>query len=101
IRISPAGLIWDSQNWSCAYDAIFTILGNMCLEDGPHWEGYMREFSELLTDFAAHMRQVSTGAMRFEQAINKIRRKLHTKDPGAFPNGPNCTSIDKLARALL
>jgi hypothetical protein len=73
----------------------------MCLEDGLRWERYMREFGELLTDFAAHMRQVSSGAMRFEQARNKIRRKLHTKDPGAFPNGSNCTSIDKLAQALL
>jgi hypothetical protein len=101
IRISPASLIWDSQNWSCAYDATFTILGNMCLEDGLRWEGYMREFCELLTDFAAHMRHVSSGAMRFEQARNKIRRKLHTKDPGTFPNRPNCTSIDKLAQVLL
>jgi hypothetical protein len=31
IRISPAGLIWDSQNWSCACDAIFTILRKKCV----------------------------------------------------------------------
>jgi hypothetical protein len=25
----PTGLIWDRTNWSCAYDATFTILGNL------------------------------------------------------------------------
>src|SRR5271168_5619068 len=26
---SPIGLIWDSEDYSCAYDALFTILGDI------------------------------------------------------------------------
>jgi hypothetical protein len=38
-RTRPRGLIWDSQNWSCTYDATFTILlGNKFLEDAARWE---------------------------------------------------------------
>jgi hypothetical protein len=30
---SPVGLIWDNQNYSCAYDSLFTILYNICHSD--------------------------------------------------------------------
>ncbi len=29
----PKGTIWDAQDWSCSYDALFTILWNMWRED--------------------------------------------------------------------
>ncbi|THU83190.1 hypothetical protein K435DRAFT_689995, partial [Dendrothele bispora CBS 962.96] len=31
------GMIWDSNNWSCPYDAIFTILFNLWQEDPGKW----------------------------------------------------------------
>ncbi|KAJ7806623.1 hypothetical protein B0H13DRAFT_2244087 [Mycena leptocephala] len=33
----PMGLLWDSRNWSCAYDATFTVLGNLWAEDPNRW----------------------------------------------------------------
>ena len=27
---APIGLIWDSEDYSCAYDAVFTLLGDIC-----------------------------------------------------------------------
>ena len=28
-RDDPVGIIWDSQNYSCSYDSVFTILGDI------------------------------------------------------------------------
>ena len=28
---NPVGLIWDSNNYSCAYDSVFTVLGDICV----------------------------------------------------------------------
>ena len=37
------GFIWDSDNWSCAYDSVLTILFNMWFSDPIVWT---RKFSE-------------------------------------------------------
>ena len=31
---APIGLIWDSHDHSCAYDAVFTILGDIWVYSG-------------------------------------------------------------------
>ncbi|KAJ7759745.1 hypothetical protein DFH07DRAFT_741055, partial [Mycena maculata] len=33
----PAGLVWDARDWSCGYDAIFTILANLWYEHKDEW----------------------------------------------------------------
>ncbi|KAJ7112270.1 hypothetical protein C8R44DRAFT_561201, partial [Mycena epipterygia] len=34
---APYGLIWDSTNYSCAYDAVFTVLANLWRENIEAW----------------------------------------------------------------
>ncbi|KAJ7496326.1 hypothetical protein B0H11DRAFT_1715970, partial [Mycena galericulata] len=34
---SPRGLRWDNTNWSCAYDATYTILGSILTENPSVW----------------------------------------------------------------
>ena len=45
---SPVGLIWDSSDYSCAYDSVFTVLGDIWVYDPTLWS---REFS-LVSSFA-------------------------------------------------
>jgi hypothetical protein len=34
---SPAGLIWDGDNYSCAYDSLFTVLYEIWSNDTKVW----------------------------------------------------------------
>ncbi|KAJ7156499.1 hypothetical protein C8R43DRAFT_854101, partial [Mycena crocata] len=36
-RIRPIGLIWDSRDYSCGYDATLTILGNLWKDNNQDW----------------------------------------------------------------
>ena len=33
----PSGIIWDGENYSCAYDALFTVLWNIWLAGPTKW----------------------------------------------------------------
>ncbi|KAJ7709292.1 hypothetical protein B0H16DRAFT_1275161, partial [Mycena metata] len=35
--ITPLGLVWDSVNYSCGYDAMFTVLAGIWSEDRSRW----------------------------------------------------------------
>ncbi|KAJ7934533.1 hypothetical protein B0H13DRAFT_1591482, partial [Mycena leptocephala] len=51
-RHSPLGIIWDAQNYSCAYYALFTIFTNIWLDNNLAWSGYFMQSSRLLGAFS-------------------------------------------------
>ncbi|KAJ6458941.1 hypothetical protein C8R47DRAFT_143660 [Mycena vitilis] len=53
--LRPLGLIWDSVNYSCGYDAMFTVLGNLWAEDTARWSTCFGSFGPCLADFALAM----------------------------------------------
>jgi len=69
---APIGLIWDSQDYSCAYDALFTILGDIWVFNPTMWT---REFG-LMSSFANKLglgfQQVSLKQKYFEDARNSV-----------------------------
>jgi hypothetical protein len=69
---APIGLIWDSQDYSCAYDAVFTILGNIWVYNPTMWT---REFG-LMSYFANKLglgfQQVLLKHKSFEEARNSV-----------------------------
>jgi hypothetical protein len=48
---APIGLIWDSEDHSCAYDAVFTILGDIWVYNPTMWT---HEFG-LMSSFAKNL----------------------------------------------
>jgi hypothetical protein len=37
VPLCPLGLKWDGDNYSCAYDAFFSILWNIWIDDPERW----------------------------------------------------------------
>jgi uncharacterized protein DUF6570/helitron helicase-like protein/PIF1-like helicase len=93
---APIGLIWDSQDYSCAYDALFTILGDIWVFNPTLWT---REFG-LMSSFANKLglgfQQVSLKQKDFEDARNSVRNLLRVKDPVAFQHGTSGVDISEL-----
>ena len=93
---APVGLIWDSQDYSCAYDALFTILGDIWVFNPTLWT---REFG-LMSSFANKLglgfQQVSLKQKDFEDARNSVRNLLRVKDPVAFQHGTSGVDISEL-----
>jgi hypothetical protein len=93
---APIGLIWDSDDYSCAYDAVFTILGDIWVYNPTMWT---REFG-LMSSFANKLglgfQQVSLKKKDFEDARNSVRNLLRNKDPVAFPYGTSGVDISEL-----
>jgi len=53
---SPSGLIWDGNNYSCAYDSLFTVLYEIWSNDTKVWT---RRFKEINQHHLSHCLSVS------------------------------------------
>ncbi|KAJ7452797.1 hypothetical protein FB451DRAFT_1050601 [Mycena latifolia] len=99
-RRIPSGLIWDSRNHSCAYDATLTILLNLWSEDHLRWSRDFTGLSRLMGVFALGLRSVVQGTGSLEQARDEVRWQMNAMNPEDFPYGPNPCSIDRIASML-
>ncbi|KAJ7016600.1 hypothetical protein C8F04DRAFT_981158 [Mycena alexandri] len=97
----PVGLIWDPRDYSCAYDATFTIFSNIWTDNPDKWTAHFGSLSGSLGEFAAQLYSVSEGASSLENVRNMVRRGMHAIKPDYFPYGHNTTSVDRIAQILL
>ena len=93
---APIGLIWDSQDHSCAYDALFTILGDIWVFNPTMWTHEFRLMSSFANKLGLGFQQFSLKQKYFEDARNSVRNLLHIKNPVAFPNGTTGVDISDL-----
>src|ERR1700677_3654075 len=99
---SPSGLIWDSDNYSCAYDSLFTILYKIWSNDTRAWARRFKKINQHhLKSLSACFKKYMNGQASFETARDTIRRELHSQSPAQFPYGTRGTSISALASAIL
>src|ERR1700678_3290838 len=89
---APIGLIWDSQDHSCAYDALFTILGDIWVFNPTMWTHEFGLMSSFANKLGLGFQQVSLKQKYFEDARNSVRKLLHIKNSVALPNGT--TGVD-------
>ncbi|KAJ7854010.1 hypothetical protein B0H13DRAFT_1642583 [Mycena leptocephala] len=97
---SPVGLKWDDVNYSCAYDALFTLLINVWTSDPERWHAEFATTSASMSILSNGIKAVISGSQSLERTRNQVRRYLHTNAPDDFPYGPNSTSVDKLGNAM-
>ena len=83
---SPAGLIWDGDNCGCAYDALLTILYEICSTDTKAWTRRFKEINQHhLKSMSNCFKKYMNGQASFEKARDTIRHELHTQSPAQFP----------------
>jgi hypothetical protein len=96
--VRPKGLIWDGDNYSCAYDALFTVLFDLWKENQFMWNVNARFLkSKYLRLLGNGFLSVTQGNKTLETVRDEIRKLLHTKDRQTFPYGQIGTSLSQLA----
>jgi hypothetical protein len=98
---TPVGITWDSEDYSCAYDAVFSILCDVWIQNPAKWTKWFCWLSEPLERLAYNYREILQGKKSLEAARNNVRKWLHNKDNILFPYGQVGTNVAELARQLM
>jgi len=99
---SPSGLIWDGENYSCAYDALFTVLFEIWSSDTRLWTRRFKEINQHhLKSLSACFKKYFNGQTSFETARDTVRHELYSQNPAQFPYGTRGTSVAALTSAIL
>ena len=96
----PSGIIWDRENYSCAYDALFTVLWNIWLAGLTKWTTRFVTSSGKMDDLGKGFKDVENGILTIERLQNNIRQDLHHQFPDIFPYGYQGTSVVELATKI-
>ncbi|KAH9925078.1 hypothetical protein B0H21DRAFT_781395 [Amylocystis lapponica] len=85
VRGERHGLIWDSENWSCAYDSLMTIMWNMFTVAGNDWLHTITSTNTIAESVVNDLRLL-------EVVRNRLRDLLFTLDGQRFPRHGPCTA---------
>jgi hypothetical protein len=98
---SPSGLVWDGDNYSCAYNGLFRILFEIWSTDVNVWARRFKEINQhhlksLTVCFGKYM----DGQTSFETVRDAIRPEIHAQNPAEFAYGTRGTSVTALTAAI-
>lgn len=100
LEIERHGSVWDAMDWSCAYDAIVTILWN-CFEQGNDNWAWLVEHCAVAGTLQASFDDVRRGTLSLDQARNGLRDTLSAQNAAFFPRrGATLTAIDRVIDAV-
>ncbi|KAJ6630457.1 hypothetical protein B0H10DRAFT_1693341, partial [Mycena sp. CBHHK59/15] len=96
----PVGLPWNSTDFSCSYDSVFTILFSIW-RDNPELRTEQFEcFSSECYALAVGFHRVMGGLCSLTSVRDTVRNMLHNRSPCNFPYGHNNASVDQLVDRL-
>ncbi|KZT18056.1 hypothetical protein NEOLEDRAFT_1081082 [Neolentinus lepideus HHB14362 ss-1] len=99
-NLAPVGFIWHST-YSCAYDALFTILYNLWSENRNKWSTKMK-LNNLIGSLITGFLEVNQGEITMEICRDRIRQTLHNQNRNKFPlRQGEGTSIFDLCEEIL
>ena len=76
---SLSGLIWDSDDYSCVYDALLTILYEIWSTDMNTWTRHFKKINQHhLKSLSACFKKYTNGQASFETVRDTIRDGLHS-----------------------
>ena len=84
---SPLGLLWDGNNYSCAYDALLTVLHSIWSQNPSKWIRQFKDMNHIMNVLASGFYRASQDQGTLESARNKVRHLLHQRSPDLFPYG--------------
>ena len=84
---TPPGTQWDENNYSCAYDALFTILFNIWAANPKKWKTIFQNSNQYLFTLHDGFQRYLRGVSTLEAAPNSVLTLLHENDPVLFPSG--------------
>ncbi|KAJ7106599.1 hypothetical protein C8R44DRAFT_563729, partial [Mycena epipterygia] len=96
----PTGTVWDSVNYSCAYDAMVSPMYNIWKDHGVKWSDMFQMVGEYVGILAKGFESVQRGTAKIEGARDSMRAALRRDCGELFPSGQYLTSIDDLAQKL-
>ena len=97
---APPGSQWDENNYSCAYDALFTILFNIWVTKPKKWMKIFQESNQYLSTLHDGFQKYLRGMSTLEVARDNVRTLLHENDPVLFPSGHAGSSVSALATQM-
>ena len=97
----PRGLVWDSENYSCAYDSVLTVLLSIWMQNPSAWKKHFAGMNRTMKMLATGFHRANEEQETLESARNKIRRVLHQRSPTLFPYGQAGTPISEVTEHLL
>jgi hypothetical protein len=97
---SPVGLIWDEEDFSCAYNSLFTVLYHVWNEGREMHKVYFENGTELIRILHSKFTSLSNETCTFKSVRDHIRSKLNNEKPLQYCYGKNYTDIDELVRDL-
>jgi hypothetical protein len=101
INQTPPGTQWDGENYSCAYDALFTILYDIWSSKPTQWKTFFKDSNPYLTALHDGFYKYHVGTDSLESARDYVRNLLYTDDSILFPSGHEGTSVTALATQIL
>ena len=92
----------DDDNYSCAYDALFTIIYEIWSTDTKGWTRRFKEINQHhLKSVSACIKKYMNGQTSFKTARDAIRHEIHSQSPVQFPCGNNSPSVSALTSQFL
>ncbi|KAH7909264.1 hypothetical protein BJ138DRAFT_1011149, partial [Hygrophoropsis aurantiaca] len=98
---NQVGLKWDSVNYSCAYDSLFTILFHIWFASPHKWNKHMKHFTEFTDLLLKGFQQTIVSTVSIEEVRDNVRYSLNKYNDENFPLGPSLTSVSELAHTML
>src|SRR5262249_14747684 len=80
LPIPPLGLIWDGDNWSCAYDSILVILYKLWQDNPEQWSMFFENMNEHLNILSHGFLGVLNKLVSFEDIRDHWRTVLHQQN---------------------
>jgi hypothetical protein len=98
----PVGLQWDGENYSCAYDSLFSILYDIWKDDPRSWSAkFNRINNRFLGTLGKGFNKVLQEKATLEEVRDVIRKKLHNMNGEKYPYGKAGATVGYLAVDML
>jgi hypothetical protein len=95
------GLKWDHKDYSCAYDALFTIFYQIWIHNPTEWNHTFKKINPIMRLLSSQFHKFHNNEISIECARDTIHEILHEREPEIFPYGYAGTNVVSLAEHVL